>query len=120
MSYSVKTSSTNFQNKAHLNEFCGITRTLEVLGSRWKVNIIAFLMHRDVLRYAELKKLLPGISERILWAKLKGLEKDGIIRRTVFPEVPPRVEYRLTELGRSLERLLEMMDRWGESILLGE
>lgn len=113
MKHGAKTSSTNFLNKSYLNQHCEITKALEVIGSRWKVNIIAHLLHDEPLRYHELKKRLPGISERMLSAKLKELEAHAIIERKAFPEVPPRVEYQLTAVGRSLQPVLQALHEWG-------
>jgi len=115
MAYSVKTSSTNFQNKTHLKEFCSIFKALDFIGGRWKVNILAYLFEHDSLRFKELKRLLEGISERMLSAKLKELESDGLITKETFPEVPPRVEYKLTEFGRTLRPVLESLNEWGKA-----
>ena len=72
-------------------------------------------MHEDKLRYGELRKRLVGISERMLIAKLKELEQDKLVNRIVYQQVPPKVEYELTALGRSLENILILMDEWGET-----
>lgn len=72
-------------------------------------------MHEGKLRYGELRKRLVGISERMLIAKLKELEQDKLVNRIVYQQVPPKVEYELTALGRSLENILILMDEWGET-----
>lgn len=82
-----------------------------------EINILSYLLNEGKLRYSELRKRLVGISERMLIAKLKELEHDKLINRIVYQQVPPKVEYELTELGRSLEEILNLMDRWGEDNL---
>lgn len=109
-----KENSTNSINEKHLNQHCGISATLSLIGGRWKINILSYLLNDGRLRYSELRARLEGISERMLIAKLKELEQDGLVSRIVYPQVPPKVEYELTELGLSLQEILELMDRWGE------
>lgn len=109
-----KENSTNSINEKHLNQHCGISATLSLIGGRWKINILSYLLNDGRLRYSELRARLEGISERMLIAKLKELEQDGLVSRIVYPQVPPKVEYELTELGLSLREILELMDRWGE------
>lgn len=109
-----KENSTNTRNENYWNEACGIGYTLSVIGGRWKINILSFLLNEGKLRYSELRKRLVGISERMLIAKLKELEKDGLINRIVYQQVPPKVEYKLTDLGSSLKQILMLMDEWGE------
>lgn len=110
-----KQNSTNSLNERHLNENCGISATLSLIGGRWKINILSYLLNEGKLRYSELKARLEGISERMLIAKLKELEQDGLVNRIVYPQVPPKVEYELTSLGHSLRDILELMDQWGET-----
>lgn len=110
-----KENSTNSLNEIYWKENCGIAFTLAVIGGRWKINILTFLLNEEKLRYSELKNRLVGISERMLIAKLKELEKDNLVNRIVHHQVPPKVEYELTELGRSLKEILFLMDSWGES-----
>src|SRR5690606_39100972 len=101
-----KENSTNSINEKYLNETCGISYTLSLIGGRWKINIISYLLSGKRLRYSELKERLSGISERMLIKQLKELENDKLIRRLVYPQVPPKVEYELTDLGRTLEGIL--------------
>ncbi len=89
-----------------------IENTLKVIGSKWTVLVIRELVS-GVKRFGELEKLLDGISPRTLSLRLASLEKYKIIDRKVFPEVPPRVEYKLTALGKSLEPVLKTMHTWG-------
>lgn len=109
-----KENSTNSINEKQLNQNCGISATLSLIGGRWKINILSYLLTEGRLRYSELRTRLVGISERMLIAKLKELEQDGLVNRIVYPQVPPKVEYELTELGLSLKTILELMDEWGE------
>lgn len=113
-----KENSTNTINEIYWKENCGIAFTLSVIGGRWKINILSYLLNEHKLRYSELKNRLVGISERMLIAKLKELENDKLVNRIVHQQVPPKVEYELTELGRSLKGILSMMDEWGENNVL--
>ena len=92
---------------------CPVATTVQLIGSKWKILIIRNLMGRP-WRFSELKKDLDGISQKVLTDSLRSMEEDGIVTRTVYPEVPPRVEYSLTELGRSLKPILDAMQDWGE------
>lgn len=108
-----KLNSTNALNEQWLNSSCGMAYTLSVIGGRWKAAILHQLL-RGKLRYKELKELLPNISERMLSLQLRELESDGIITREVYAEVPPKVEYFLSEKGWSMQPILEMMSNWGQ------
>ena len=92
---------------------CPVATTVQLIGSKWKLLIIRNLRSRP-WRFNELRKDLEGISQKVLTDRLREMEADGIITRTVYPEVPPRVEYTLTELGYSLRPILEAMRVWGE------
>ncbi len=89
-----------------------IENTLQVIGSKWTVLIIGELMG-GVKRFGQLEKSLTGISPRTLSLRLGSMEKYGIVDRKVYPEVPPRVEYRLSTLGKSLNPVLKTMENWG-------
>lgn len=108
-----KWTSSNAQNEARLLRDCAMAHTLSVLGGRWKPTIL-FALLDGKRRYSELRKSIQGISERMLVAQLRELEADGLLRRTVHPEVPPRVEYELTELGQSTKPILLSLSAWGE------
>lgn len=108
-----KTTSTNTINKEQLEANCGIAYTNSILNGRWKLSILAFLLDEKTLRYSELKNRLTGISERMLITKLKELQMDNLINRISYPEVPPRVEYELSEKGKSLKNILIQMAEWG-------
>lgn len=97
---------------------CPVETTLTLIGDKWKVLII-----RDLLpgkkRFGELRRSVGGVSQKVLTAQLRQMEENGLLVRTVYPEVPPRVEYALTELGYSLEPVLEAMGAWGEAYRAG-
>ena len=93
---------------------CSVATTVALIGSKWKLLIIRNLLARP-WRFNELKKDLEEISQKVLTDSLRSMEADGIITRTVYPEVPPRVEYALTELGKSLKPILDSMQAWGEA-----
>ncbi|MGO1244216.1 MAG: winged helix-turn-helix transcriptional regulator [Sphingobacterium sp.] len=109
-----KINSTNTFNKDQLETSCGMAYTISVISGRWKLSILGFLLDDKVLRYGELKRKVVGISERMLIAQLKELERDNLVQRTSYPEVPPRVEYKLTTKGKSLKKILVQMSQWGE------
>lgn len=88
--------------------------TLTLISSKWKILILRDLMP-GTKRFGELKKSIGGVSQKVLTAQLREMETDGLVRRTVYPEVPPRVEYTLTALGRSLKPILDAMWDWGEA-----
>ena len=92
---------------------CPVATTVQLIGSKWKLLIMRNLMMRP-WRFNELKKSLEGISQKVLTDSLRSMEEDGLITRTVYPEVPPRVEYSLTALGQSLKPILDAMWAWGE------
>lgn len=91
---------------------CPVATTVSIIGSKWKLLIIRNLLVRP-WRFNELKKDLDGISQKILTDSLHSMENDGIVTRTVYPEVPPRVEYALSELGESMRPILDAMSQWG-------
>lgn len=91
---------------------CPVETTLRIIGGRWKVLVLHELMD-GMHRFSELDRALPGISNRTLSRQLRELEAHGVIDRKVYREVPPRVEYRLTKLGKSLEGILLAMHEWG-------
>ena len=91
---------------------CPIATTVSLIGSKWKLLIIRNLLVRP-WRFNELKKDLEGISQKVLTDSLRSMEEDGLITRTVFPEVPPRVEYALSDLGMTLKPILDSMVEWG-------
>ena len=93
---------------------CPVETTLTLIGDKWKVLILRDLMNKT-LRFGELKRSIGTVSQKVLTAQLRDLEHDGLVHREVFAEVPPRVEYSLTDTGRSLEPVIDSMRIWGES-----
>ena len=93
---------------------CPVATTVTLIGSKWKLLIIRNLMERP-WRFNELKRDLEGISQKVLTDSLRSMEEDGLITRTVFPEVPPHVEYALSDVGHSLKPILDSMVAWGNS-----
>ncbi len=93
-----------------------VSQVLARIGEKWSVLIIIMLAER-VRRFSELKRAIGGISQRMLTLSLRGLERDGLVRRTVFPVVPPRVEYELTPLGRSLHTPVSALGEWARNHL---
>lgn len=91
---------------------CPVATTVSMIGSKWKLLIMRNLLTRP-WRFNELKKDLDGISQKVLTDSLRTMEEDGIITRTVYPEVPPRVEYALSELGETMRPILDAMMQWG-------
>ena len=91
---------------------CPVATTVRLIGSKWKLLIIRNLLQRP-WRFIELKKNLEGISQKVLTDSLRSMEADGIVTRTVYPEVPPRVEYALSELGESMRPVMDAMEKWG-------
>lgn len=91
---------------------CPVATTVQLIGSKWKLLILRNLLARP-WRFSELKKSLDGISQKVLSDSLRSLEEDGIVTRTVYPEVPPRVEYSLSELGESMRPIISAMEQWG-------
>lgn len=92
---------------------CDVATTVQIIGNKWKLLIMRNLLMRP-WRFNELRKSLDGVSQKVLTDSLRQLESDGIILRTVYPEVPPMVEYSLTELGESMRPVLSAMGDWGK------
>lgn len=97
---------------------CGIDAAMDVIGGKWKVLII-WALDKQACRFGELRRLVPGVTEKVLASQLRELEGDGIVHREVYAEVPPRVEYSLTPLGYSLNEALDPLGAWGRKHLLG-
>lgn len=96
---------------------CPVFLTLGLLANKWAIRLLYQLMHakKHTLRFSELQKALTGISQRELSKQLREFEKSGIVDRTIYPQVPPRVEYTLTELGLSLFKPIEALSKWAET-----
>lgn len=91
---------------------CPVETTLSLIDSKWKVLILRDLMN-GTMRFGELKKSIGSISQKVLTSNLRAMEEDGLLIRKVYPEVPPRVEYTLSDLGLSLRPILDSMEVWG-------
>ncbi|QED46409.1 winged helix-turn-helix transcriptional regulator [Cytobacillus dafuensis] len=94
-------------------ELCRVDDALSILVGKWKPIILLHLLQKGTLRFSELKRSLPGITQKMLTNQLRELEEEDIISRKVYPQVPPKVEYSITEYGKTLEPILEAMHEWG-------
>ncbi len=101
----------HMKTKEELPE-CPVATTVQLIGSKWKLLILRNLLSRP-WRFNELRKSLDGISQKVLTDSLRSMEEDGIITRTVYPEVPPRVEYALSDLGESMKPIIKAMEEFG-------
>ena len=90
----------------------GVETAFRMLDGRWKVVIIFHLFARTVLRFSELERAIPGVSQKMLIQQLRELERDGIVQRTVYPQVPSKVEYRLTDWGEAMCPALDSLLEW--------
>ena len=106
-----KTSNTGTTTEQYTT-FCPVNTTLSVIGGKWKVLILYHLVEQTQ-RFNELRRLLPEITQRMLTLQLRELEEDGLIHREVYPVVPPKVEYSLTDFGRTLLPVIGSMHQWG-------
>ena len=98
-------------------ENCPVTATMGVIGGKWKILII-FMIFNEVNRFGKMSMVLKDISKQMLTTQLRELENDGIIRRVIYPEIPPRVEYFLSEKGNSLLPIIDSMKDWGFKYLI--
>ncbi len=102
------------QNKVRF--VCPVEASLDVIGGKWKC-VILFHLRDGTKRFSELMRLMPGVTQRMLTKQLRSLELDQVVSRKVYPEVPLRVEYSLTEYGETLEPILKMLFNWGEEYM---
>ncbi|MGV3604626.1 MAG: winged helix-turn-helix transcriptional regulator [Dyadobacter fermentans] len=109
----VKVSSTNFANKRALSDECSEVYAANIIGGQWSLAIVSWLINGK-LRFGQLKKLMPGITERMLTLQLRKLEENHIVTRTVYAEIPPRVEYELTPIGYDLKPIIKHLEIWGD------
>ena len=93
---------------------CPVATTVELIGSKWKLLILKYLLNKT-MRYNELKREIDEISQKVLTSTLKSMVEDGIVIRTSYPEVPPRVEYSLSEIGESMRPVIDVMADWGNT-----
>lgn len=106
------------KSSKELHSNCPIQYTLDMIGGKWKLVILWHLTNDKVMRYGEIKRSLSGITHKMLSQQLKELEANELIHREEYPQVPPKVEYSLTELGKSLLPVLQSMSEWGQKNLL--
>ena len=95
---------------------CPVEACLEVIGGKWK-GVILFHLLGGTKRFNELRRLMPAVTQRMLTRQLRELEADQVVVRTIYPEVPPRVEYALSDFGKTLEPILRMLQKWGMQYL---
>lgn len=105
------------KSKTELLPECPVAMTVQLIGNKWKLLIIRNLLQRP-WRFNELQKSIDGISQKVLTENLRAMEKDGLIVRTVYDELPPRVEYSLSELGESMKPIIQSLESWGKIICL--
>jgi len=98
---------------------CPVEATMDVIGGKWKIIIIHHLIS-ETRRFSELRRLIPQVTQRMLTSQLRELESNGIVHREVYPQVPPKVEYSLTEFGQTLESVLLVMHDWGDEFIKKE
>lgn len=99
------------------NSDCAVEAALAILGGKWKLKIYKAIRFNDVMRFSELRQSIGDISDKTLTAQLREMEQDNLLTRIVYPEVPPRVEYQLTDLGKSLESVFSALDAWGKNYI---
>jgi DNA-binding HxlR family transcriptional regulator len=109
----VKETSTNFENKQYLTECCATIYATSLLSGQWTLAICCVL-EKGKMRFGELKKNIPGITERMLTLQLRKMEANQLVKRTVYAEVPPRVEYELTPITLELDPIVKELQAWGE------
>lgn len=97
---------------------CKVEEALEIVVGKWKPVILLHLLHEGTKRFSELKRSMPGITQKMLTKQLRELEDEDIIQRVIYPQVPPKVEYSMTDYGRTLAPILEAMHEWGEKHVL--
>lgn len=95
---------------------CSVEAAIEAIGGKWK-GIILYHLSDDLKRFSELKRLMPNVTQKMLTKQLRELEQDGIVHRHVYPQVPPKVEYSLTEFGLTLTPILQALEQWGNQYL---
>ncbi|NML58999.1 winged helix-turn-helix transcriptional regulator [Chryseobacterium cheonjiense] len=95
-------------------ESCPVTATMQVLGGKWKAILINAIYHTSPARFGELKRSVKGITQSMLTQQLRELEEDGLISRKIYAEIPPRVEYTLTDFGLTLSPIMQSMANWGK------
>lgn len=95
--------------------YCSVELTLQIIGGKWKPIILYHLGQDGVLRFGQLKKIMPNITQKMLTQQLRELEADGLVHREVYPQVPPKVEYSLTDMGQSIIPIIRSLGEWGRN-----
>ncbi|ONM46599.1 winged helix-turn-helix transcriptional regulator [Nocardia donostiensis] len=95
------------------HDVCGMTLAIDVVGGKWRLHLM-WVLDEGPQRFGQIRRVLDGVSEKVLTENLRHLEATGIVRREVYPEIPPRVEYSLTPLGRELAEALHPLEEWGD------
>ncbi|MFD3744752.1 winged helix-turn-helix transcriptional regulator [Nocardia sp. NPDC058633] len=95
------------------HDVCGMSLAIDAVGGKWKLHLM-WVLGGGPQRFGQIRRMLDGVSEKVLTENLRHLESSGIVRREIFPEIPPRVEYSLTPLGENLRLALEPLERWGD------
>ncbi len=108
--------SENSRRKNNCHESCAVEAALDVIGNKWK-GVILFHLLDGTKRFNQLRRLIPSATQRMLTLQLRQLEKDEIITRTIYPEVPPKVEYTLTPFGEELKPILLLLRAWGKKVM---
>ncbi len=106
----------DLENKKEIKEevFCPVKKALDIIGGKWKPYILRVLVLKQVVRYNELKREIPGITDMMLSQSLKELERDNVVNRVQYNVIPPKVEYSLTDNGKSLSGVIEGLAKWGK------
>ena len=99
------------------NSDCAVEAALAILGGKWKLKIYKAIHFNAIMRFSELRQAIGQISDKTLTAQLREMEQDGLLTREVYPEVPPKVEYQLTDLGKSLEPVFSALNMWGKDYI---
>ena len=99
-------------------EVCQVNKALDIIVGKWKPIILLHLFENGTMRFNELKRSMPGITQKMLTQQLRELEEEDLIHREVYPQVPPKVEYSITEHGKTIEPILEAMHEWGAAHLV--
>jgi len=107
------------EKRYHTPTNCPITATIDVIGGKWKP-IILYILLDGPLRFGEIHRIIPGMALKVLSRQLKELEQDGLITRTAYPEVPPRVEYALSPKGETLRPVMQLLSTWSSEHLLAQ
>ena len=113
VSMSIKESSTNNENRKTMEQQCSDIYAINLISGRWILSI-CYHLKQGTLRFSELKNKIHGITERMLTLQLKKMEREKLITKKVYAEIPPKVEYELTDIGRKLLPILEQLDEWGK------